>query len=103
MKKIIIDNETLREALDVEFEDYEALMNAWSSLRDLGNNPGNHAIMRHILSQIIIHAIDDATRHINLFVFYNPDLDDEQNEGRLKIEIDCSELDSSTLLKDYHG
>jgi hypothetical protein len=102
MKKIILDNEALREALDVEFEDYESLMNAWSSLRDNGNNPDNYAIMRHILAQIIIHAIDDATRYLNLFVFYNPDLDDEQNKDRLKIEIDCSKLDSSTLLKQYH-
>ena len=102
MKEITIDNEDLREALDVEFEDYESLMNAWCSLRDNRNNPGNNAIMRHILAQIIIHVVDDITRHLNLFVFYNPDLDDEQNEGRLKIEIDCSKLDSSNLLKDYH-
>lgn len=94
MKKITLDNEFLRNAVDMIIGELRPLMRAYGSLSHENDYNG---VKDRILSEIITRLAADIVTHLSIVYFVNPDDDEDSNEKPIQCELDYS-FDAGTLL-----
>ena len=94
MNKITLDNEFLRNAVDMTICELRPLMRAYGSLSHENDYNG---VKKRIIAEIITRIATDIAEHLAIEYFVTPYVDEDSDEKPIQYELDHS-FDAGTLL-----
>jgi hypothetical protein len=94
MKKITLDNDFLRHAVDMSICEIRPLMRAYG---DLSHENDYSDIKDRIIAEVIARLAADIAEQLSRAYFVDPDVDDFPEEKAIQCELDYS-FDPKTLL-----